>query len=490
MKSTEFRHPVKVRKYEKYGIICLNLVFIGCMDIAEILELAEDIVFSKTGKHLDRLQKTVLKSTVQGQTYLEIAKDNGFSESHIKNVGHELWHTLSSALGQKVTKANFSSIFKSLKNNNKFIVSGGCQNNPTFNNINIFTSEDRSPTSPQNPEQTPKQLHIDLGDAPEIFSFYDRTPQLTTLENWITQDRTRLIALLGISGIGKTSLALHLIDQIKTQFDYIIYRSLRFSPTLETYLSQILKIFSESSEIPQNIETKISQILDYLRKYRCLIILDDVQALFSSNQLAGQYKSGYEDYQLFFKQITEVNHNSCFLLISSEKPREIAELEKSNSPIHSLVLGSLGLGAKEILSSHQLLETETWETLINIYQGNPLWLNITAALIRELFSSKVADFLQYDMPLLDESLQSRLEQLLGRLTEEEIAVITQLVQETEAVILSEILNQIKLSNSDLINAIKSLCMRFLLETQEREKITFFSLNPVVAQYVKTRQKHY
>ena len=489
MKSTEFSHPVKVRKYEKYGIICLNLVFIGCMDIAEILELAEDIVFSKTGKHLDRLQKTVLKGTVQGQTYLEIAKNNGFSESHIKNVGHELWHLLSSALGQKVTKSNFSSIFKSLKNNNS-IVSGVCQNNSTFNNINIFTSEDRSPTSPQNPEQTPKQIHIDLGDAPEIFSFFDRTPQLTTLENWITQDRTRLIALLGISGIGKTSLALHLIDQIKTQFDYIIYRSLRFSPTLETYLSQILKIFSESSEIPQNIETKISQILDYLRKYRCLIILDDVQALFSSGQLAGQYKLGYEDYQLFFKQITEVNHNSCFLLVSSEKPREIAELEKSNSPIHSLVLGSLGLGAKEILSSHQLLEVETWETLINIYQGNPLWLNITAALIRELFSSKVADFLQYDMPLLDESLQSRLEQLLGRLTEEEVTVITQLVQETEAVLLSEILNKIKLSNSDLINAIKSLCMRFLLETQEREKITFFSLNPVVAQYVKTRQKHY
>ena len=489
MKSTEFSHPVKVRKYEKYGIICLNLVFIGCMDIAEILELAEDIVFSKTGKHLDRLQKTVLKGTVQGQTYLEIAKNNGFSESHIKNVGHELWHLLSSALGQKVTKSNFSSIFKSLKNNNS-IVSGVCQINSTFNNINIFTSEDRSPTSPQNPEQTPKQIHIDLGDAPEIFSFFDRTPQLTTLENWITQDRTRLIALLGISGIGKTSLALHLIDQIKTQFDYIIYRSLRFSPTLETYLSQILKIFSESSEIPQNIETKISQILDYLRKYRCLIILDDVQALFSSGQLAGQYKLGYEDYQLFFKQITEVNHNSCFLLVSSEKPREIAELEKSNSPIHSLVLGSLGLGAKEILSSHQLLEVETWETLINIYQGNPLWLNITAALIRELFSSKVADFLQYDMPLLDESLQSRLEQLLGRLTEEEVAVITQLAQETEAVLLSEILNKIKLSNSDLINAIKSLCMRFLLETQEREKITFFSLNPVVAQYVKTRQKHY
>jgi DNA-binding MarR family transcriptional regulator len=93
------------------------------------------------------------------------------------------------------------------------------------------------------------------------------------------------------------------------------------------------------------------------------------------------------------------------------------------------------------------------------------------------------------MPLLDKSLQLRLEQLLGRLTEEEITVITQLSQETEALTLAEILNKTQLSHSDLINAIKSLCMRFLLETQEREKITFFTLNSVMMQYVKTRQKH-
>jgi len=458
------------------------------MNIAEIIKLADKLIFTKTGKHLDYLQEAILRGTLKDHTYPEIAEKVYNSPSHVRNVGSELWKILSEGLGQDITKANFRAILERAKFYN-FSPTIGSEN-VTVNHVNVCQERARSPTETPNPEQTPTQPYIDLGDAPEIFSFFDRTPQLTTLENWITQDRTRLIALLGISGIGKTTLSLRLIDQIKTQFDYIIYRSLRFSPTLEQYLSKILKFFSESSEIPQNIETKISQTLDYLRKYRCLIILDDVQALFSSGQLAGQYKSGYEDYQLFFKQITEVNHNSCFLLISSEKPREIAELEKSNSPIHSLVLGSLGLGAKEILSSHQLLEAETWETLINIYQGNPLWLNITAALIRELFSSKVADFLQYDMPLLDESLQSRLEQLLGRLTEEEVTVITQLAQETEAIILSEILNKIKLSNSELINAIKSLCMRFLLETKEREKITFFSLNPVVAQYVKTRQKHY
>lgn len=459
------------------------------MELKEVLRFADEKVFSKTGKHLDDLQEAILKEALQGRKYAtKVAQDRDCSEGYVRVAASELWKILSDVFGEEVSKGNVRAILERAKFYNHSSAIG--ENYGTVNNnVNICQERARSPTETQNPEQTPKQLHIDLGDTPEIFSFFDRTPQLSTLENWITQDRTRLIALLGISGIGKTTLALQLIDQIKTQFDYIIYRSLRFSPTLEQYLSKILKIFSESSEISKNIETQISQTLDYLRKYRCLIILDDVQTLFSSNQLAGQYKSGYEDYQLFFKQITEVNHNSCFLLISSEKPREIAELEKSNSPIHSLVLGSLGLGAKEILSSYQLLEAETWETLINIYQGNPLWLNITAALIRELFSGKVTDFLQYDMPLLDQSLQSRLDQLLGRLTEEEIAVMTQLAQETEALTLAEVLNKTQLSHSELINAIKSLCMRFLLETQEREQITFFTLNPVVLQYVKAGQKH-
>ncbi|NTW21611.1 MAG: ATPase, partial [Nostocales cyanobacterium W4_Combined_metabat2_030] len=170
------------------------------MDIDEVLKQAEALVYAKTGKKLEHLQKTVLKGTIQGKTYPEIAKEYGFSESHVKNVGHELWNTLSSALGEKVTKSNFKSIFKSLKNNFSPTISGVCQNNSTFNNINIFTSEDQSRTPPPQPQQNPPQTYIDLGDAPEIFNFYNRTSELTTLENFLTQKQTRLIALLGISG--------------------------------------------------------------------------------------------------------------------------------------------------------------------------------------------------------------------------------------------------------------------------------------------------
>lgn len=454
------------------------------MEIAEVLKLADELIFAKTGEHIDYLQKAILEGTFQGRTYPEIAEATHSSEGHTRDIGSELWQIFSEGLGEDITKRNFRARIEKVEFNN--FSSATVKGDVTVNNVNICQERARSPTEPQNPQQTPKQLHIDLGDAPEIFTFFDRTSELSTLENWITQEHTRLIALLGISGIGKTTLSLALIDQIKTQFDYVIYRSLRFSPTLDATLTNLLQIFSQQSEIPQNIETKISQILDYLRKYRCLIVLDDVQMLFSSRQLAGQYKTGYEDYQLFFKLIAEVCHQSCLILNSWEKPREIARLSKEDHPVRCFVLGSLGVAAKEILNSQKLADEETWSTLIDIYQGNPLWLELTATLIRELFGGRVAEFLQCEMPILDESLQFQLSQPFGRLTTAELAVMVHLANQAEPVAVSQCFNKIPFSSSEIVNAVRSLGSRFLLDAVEEEQITLFSLNPVMKQYVKTQ----
>ncbi|MFB2918803.1 ATP-binding protein [Aerosakkonema funiforme] len=454
------------------------------MELQEILRFADEVVFSKTGKHLDDLQQAILRDTFQGKKYAKIAQDRNCSEGYVRSSACELWKILSEVLGENVTKTNVQSILERAKVYNFSPTIGS--DNITVNNVNICPEKVRSHSPTQQPQQTPTETHIDLGDAPEIFSFYDRTTELATLENWIICDRTRLIALLGISGIGKTTLSLQLIEQIKTNFDYIIYRSLRFSPTLNATLTNLLQIFPHEADIPQHIETQISQVLNYLRQHRCLIIFDDLQMLFASGQLAGQYKTGYEDYQLFFKLIAEVNHHSCLLLNTWEKPREIAKLEKSNNYVRTFVLGSLGLAAKEILKERNLSDEDTWETLIDIYQGNPLWLELTASTIEDIFAGSVSDFLQCDAPILDESLQAQLDQQFQRLTQQEILVMTQLAKEGKPVALPDILKIVELSVSDLVNAMRSLGMRLLVEGKEEEKTTFFSLNTVIKEYVKSR----
>ena len=454
------------------------------MELQEILRFADEVVFSKTGKHLDDLQQAILKDTFQGKKYAKIAQDRNCSEGYVRSTASELWKILSEVLGENVSKTNVLSILERAKVYNISQTIG--TDNITINNVNICPQTPQSPQATQQPQQTPTETHIDLGDAPQIFNFYDRTTELTTLETSILQHSCRLIALLGISGIGKTTLALRLIEKIKTNFNYVIYRSLRFSPTLNATLTNLLQIFSEKTDIPQNIEAQISQLLNYLRQYRCLIILDDVEMLFESGQLAGQYKTGYEDYQLFFKLIAEVCHQSCLILNSWEKPREIAKLEKANNYVRSHILGSLGLAAKQILQNQQLSDEQTWKTLIDIYQGNPLWNEFTATMIQELFSGNVADFLQCKTVILSESLVAELNQQFQRLTQQEQTVMIQLAKEDSPITLNQIDKIVQLSTSDLLNSIQSLARRLLLEMTDESKTTYFSLNPVWKQYIKNR----
>jgi len=463
------------------------------MDVEDILKQAESLVFAKTGKKLEHLQKTVLKGTLQGQTYPEIAKENAFSESHVKNVGHELWHTLSSALGEKVTKSNFKSVFKSLRitsqrsNSNNFSpaqISVICHTNPTINNINIFTDQERSPAPAQTSPDTPPEPQINLDDAPAILTCYSRTTELNTLEHWIVQDRCRIVELLGMSGIGKTALSLGLIDQIKTNFDYIIYQTLCFSPTLETTLTNLLENFGKPTEIPQQLESKISQLLKYLRPHRCLIILDDVQMLFSPGKLAGEYQPSLENYPLFFKRIAEIEHSSCFLLITAEQLQEFTQLKKGDRSVRSFLLGGLGIAAKKILKQYELSDENQWEKLINLYQGNPLWLEMTAMMIQDLFAGNVADFLEYKSLIICDALKAAIQRQWQRLTPQEQAILIQFTALDTPVSLPQLGQKLNLADSDLLNGVKSLRRRLFLEHIQREKQRLFQLNPVYQQYLK------
>ncbi len=68
----------------------------------------------------------------------------------------------------------------------------------------------------------PPQRREDWGEAPDVSIFYGRYEDLVTLTQWLITDRCRLIALLGMGGIGKTALATKLARQTVKHFDYLI----------------------------------------------------------------------------------------------------------------------------------------------------------------------------------------------------------------------------------------------------------------------------
>ncbi|MFB2896163.1 NB-ARC domain-containing protein [Aerosakkonemataceae cyanobacterium BLCC-F50] len=330
---------------------------------------------------------------------------------------------------------------------------------------------------------------INLTEAPEITKFYDspsgdsfasRTTELSTLKQWILEANTRLITIYGLSGIGKSAIALKLIEQIQTEFDYIIWRTLNNLPTLSTLQTELKQFFS------QPLENPLPTVIDYFRTSRCLVIIDDVQSIFKSGQIAGQYLTGYEDYGKFFKQIATSFHYSCLILLSWEKPREITALEAENRPVQTLHLQGLREQAEEILREKRLTDEDKWSELIAIYQGHPCWLNIIAATINELFNGSVFQFLaQNDVYLGD--IEPLLETHLERLSESEKKVSYWLANQAEIVDISQKPANLELSKSEIWQAIQSLGRRSLVERREMGERSYFQINPIFQQYIQSQK---
>lgn len=447
--------------------------------------MADEMVFAKTGQHLDNLQEAILRGTLQGETYTKIAKEKHCNESYVRDVGSKLWQILSEELGEDINKSNFRAAMERFQVS---IFSHCGQDNVQISTVNFCGESRHPPNTPNsnssneqtsNPQQTPT-LHHDLSEMPRLGTFYDRTSELQTLQTSILTEKTQLININGISGIGKTALATKLVQQIKNEFQYIIWRSLETSPTLPELQTNLIEFLSQSTDINSPATNpKPLPFIKYLQKHRCLIILDDIHHLFSSGQLAGHYKPGYEEYRGFFKQIKDLSHQSCLLLIGWEAPREIAQIKNKDTLIYTLTLTGLDTtAAREIFKEQGLEPQDYWDLLINHYQGNPLWLKSVANMIVEL-GCDATELLQNNTILLPEDLKDVLQQQFNRLSEIEKQVMFLLAKENPPVNLAKLLENSIITSSDLLNALQSLSRRCLIEKPEN----LYTLPPILRQYI-------
>ncbi|GAB4276647.1 MAG: hypothetical protein Fur0025_01970 [Oscillatoriaceae cyanobacterium] len=329
---------------------------------------------------------------------------------------------------------------------------------------------------------TPSSARLcqDWDGAPDVSSFYGRTSELGTLEQWIVRDNCRLVAILGMGGIGKTALAVRIAQQMRDKFEYVIWRSLRRSPPFASLQAGLWQFLHQTApDLPQDTDG----LIQFFRQRRCLVVLDDWQTVLRSGHPAGHYLDGYEEYGELLTQVGESSHQSCLLLASWEKPKEIALLESPTLPVRSFQLNGLGAAAKEILREKGLPEEEKWEELIRPYRANPLALKIVAATIQDVFGGNVSEFLKKSLYLGD--FEYLLYQHFQRLSALEKEILGRLAR-LQPLSISQLGEDMQLDGStELLKALESLVRRSLIETVTESGSILFAVQPVVVKYVKS-----
>jgi hypothetical protein len=317
-------------------------------------------------------------------------------------------------------------------------------------------------------------------------SFYGRKPELAILEQWIAQERCRIVNVLGVGGIGKSALVVTCLQRIAGLFEKILFCALHEAPSCTELLADCLQALSPHPlfEIPVTFQDRLYLLLQYLQEQRVMLVLNNLEVLLQDGTCVGHYIPGYEEYAYMLLCIGETAHQSCLLLTSREKPANLTPLEGTYTPIRSLPLAGLDTyAATQLLKEQGLIGTpEEHLGLIKAYAGNPRALRSVAETIRDLFVGEIDLFRTQGIMSFGQIKKLHAEHI-SRLSALERTVLYWLAIAHEALNIEELqeLFAIPLPQKQLVSIIDALHCRFL--TERGPRFASFTLHSVLQEYV-------
>ena len=333
-------------------------------------------------------------------------------------------------------------------------------------------------------EGAKSQNQLDWGDMPEAGQFFGREAELQQLQAWVTTQACRVVAVLGIGGVGKTALAARVVRACADDFDLVIWRSLLNAPPLDELLKALLRKGAQQqlTQIPERLDEQLRLLFVYLRQRRCLLILDNAEAIMQGGEQAGHYRSGYGEYGQLLLRMGQSSHQSCLLLTSREQPRELTRLTSATPLVRSLpLLGLTVSDGNQLLAVRGLIgPADSTARLVQRYSGNPLALNLVADTIQDLFAGDITAFLG-DETLIFADIRAVLDQQFGRLALGERTVLLWLAIAREPATEAELWQGLSgtFTKRLFLEALHSLSRRSLLEKLGGA----FGLQNVVTEYL-------
>lgn len=305
-----------------------NGFFSNDITFKQVLGLVDQLVVTKTGKHLSNIEILVLYGTWQGKKYSQIAAENNYTLEYLKNdIGPKLWQLLSQVLAEKVTKANVKAVVqqriyqeeqKELKT--KGLASeDGWLNTEELCEEKEITSKEKSPlnsksqldtekSKPQPKQSQPRLTHnLPNRDYTTLVGRERELNRLLDLLSW--NNPTARISVEGLGGMGKTALILDAVysclqsspknpirQDVKDtlpHFEAIVFTSAKTQyftdcgilprwcreKNLTDILQTIAHIIDCGEIFTGNFEESYQQIWQHLSSKRTLLIIDNFESV-------------------------------------------------------------------------------------------------------------------------------------------------------------------------------------------------------------------